>query len=171
VSYPERVETARLLGERPTAAHEAGHAALMADPRVAAWLLPPPAAPLTPVESRRLLGRLAEDWERDGFGLWMVRERSTGEMVGRVGLRRTDVEGAPEVEVGWAIAFDRWNRGYATELAREAIRLGEDELGLRGIVSFTMVENEASQAVMRKLGMLPEREFVRAGLPHVLYRR
>lgn len=170
MTYPERVETARLLGERPTMAHESGHAALMADSRVAGWLLPPPADRLDPAESRALLERFIAEWEH-GFGLWMVRERATGEFVGRVGLRRTDVEGIDEVEVGWAIAFDRWNRGYATELATEAVRLGEEALGLRGIVSFTKIENAASQAVMRKLGMRREGEFVRLGMPHVLYRR
>ena len=169
--YPERVETARLIGERATRAHADAHAGWMADPRVARWLLPEGAAPLDRAESDELLDRFIADWERDGFGLWFALERATGDVVGRAGLRRTDVEGVPEVEVGWATAHDRWNRGYATELAREAVRLGEELLGLTGIVSFTKVGNDASIAVMRKLGLVREREYVRLGMPHVLFRR
>ena len=169
--YPERVETERLIGERPGPEHADAHAAWMADPRVAAWLLPPGGAPMTRQESDELLALFAGDWAAHGFGLWMARERQTGEVVGRAGLRRTEVEGVSEVEVGWAMRSDRWNRGYATELAAEAVRLGEELLALRAIVSFTKVDNLPSQAVMRKLGLRPEREFVRAGMPHVLYRR
>ena len=169
--YPERVETARLVGERPGREHADAHAAWMADPRVARWLLPDDAAPLTRAESDELLAVFAADWERDGFGLWMARKRATGEVVGRAGLRRAEVEGVPEVEVGWAMAHPCWNRGYATELAREAVRLGEEVLGLTGIVSFTKTDNEASLAVMRKLGLVREREYARLGMPHVLFRR
>ena len=41
-------------------------------------------------------------WERYGFGLWLLRDRATAELVGRGGLQHTDaVEGEPvEVALG-----------------------------------------------------------------------
>jgi RimJ/RimL family protein N-acetyltransferase len=38
------------------------------------------------------------------------------------------------------------------------------------VIAYTHTGNEASQAVMHKLGMTYEAEFEHAGLPHVLHR-
>ena len=39
-----------------------------------------------------------DHWERHGFGLWLLRDRATGTMVGRGGLQYTDAIGGAEVE-------------------------------------------------------------------------
>jgi RimJ/RimL family protein N-acetyltransferase len=82
----------------------------------------------------------------------------------------TEIEGRPEVEVGWFFASEVWGRGYATEIGREALRVGFEVLELDEVVAFTTPANGASRAVMAKLGMTYERDIVHAGLPHVLYR-
>ena len=71
----------------------------------------------------------------------------------------------------WFIDPDHWNRGYATEMAREAVRVAFDVLELDSVVAITAVANAPSRAVMEKLGMAYERDLVHAGMPHVLYRR
>ena len=70
----------------------------------------------------------------------------------------------------WFVHPNYWNRGYATEMAREAARVAFDVLELVDVVSFTVHGNEASRSVMEKLGMTYERDVDHAGLPHVLYR-
>ncbi len=55
-------------------------------------------------------------------------------------------------------------------MAWEAVRLAFTELGLDTLISYTTPDNEASQAVMRKLGMTYEADVENAGMPHVLYR-
>lgn len=138
------------------------------DARIAedAW----PARMRTADDAARVLNATIEHWERHGFGPWTVIERATGEVVGRVGLRHTHVAGTPVVEVAWFLAAGAWGRGYATEMAREALRLGFEQLALAEIVAMTTPANAPSQAVMRRLGMQYEREIEHAGLPHVLYR-
>src|SRR3546814_978094 len=68
---------------------------------------------------------------------------------------------------------------YATEGARDALRFGFAELGLAEVVSFTTPGNLRSQAVMQRLGMIPDPadDFDHPKLPpghrlrrHVLYR-
>ena len=100
----------------------------------------------------------------------MWREVTSGELVGQVGLQPTDVEGETAVEVGWSVAPERWGEGFATEAARTSIAWGFERIGLEEIVSFAMVENAASLRVMEKLEMSYDRRFMRAGLPHSLYR-
>ena len=53
--------------------------------------------------------------------MWLLRDRSTGEMVGRGGLQHTFVAGLDEVEAGWAIVPERWGEGLATELAHACV--------------------------------------------------
>jgi ribosomal-protein-alanine N-acetyltransferase len=85
----------------------------------------------------------------------------------------------PDVEIAWRLSADYWGRGLATEGARAVVRHAFAELGLEGLVSFTVPENLRSRRVMEKLGMLhdPRDDFDHPSLPeghplrrHVLYR-
>jgi RimJ/RimL family protein N-acetyltransferase len=166
---PERIETARMTGERLRPEHAAELATLLRDPRVARTLFPLDGPP----NDARVIGTLArydEHWDRHGFGLWLLRGRDTGEMVGRGGLLGTHVGGADEVEVGWAIVPERWGQGLATELALASIAVAFGDLGMHELVSFALPDNWASRRVMEKSGFKFERDIVHVGLPHVLYR-
>lgn len=125
--------------------------------------------PRTREQARETLIGYATALASGGVGHWWWRERSTGALVAQVGLNATEVEGEPVVEVGWSVDPARWGEGFAPEAARAAIEWGFEVACLERIVSFTMTENEASQQVMRKLGMRYLRDFERKGLPHVLY--
>src|SRR5262245_62062923 len=67
-------------------------------------------------------------WERHGFGRWIVRDLSTGEFVGRGGLRHCTIGGRDEVELGYAFLPQFWGQGLATELAEESVRVGFEVL-------------------------------------------
>jgi RimJ/RimL family protein N-acetyltransferase len=121
-------------------------------------------------DSERFVDAIAEHWERRGFGLWVARERETGEFAGRGGLHAVDVLGRAEVEVAYALLPPFWGRGLATELAAASVRVAFDELGLADLVAFALVDNRASQRVMEKLGFRYENDLERAGLPHRLFR-
>jgi RimJ/RimL family protein N-acetyltransferase len=64
------------------------------------------------------LAYLLGHWELRGYGTWAVIERSTGELLGRVGFYHP--EGWPGIELGWLIDGSRWGQGVATEAARVA---------------------------------------------------
>ena len=85
--------------------------------------------------------------------------------------RHVLVEGRDEVEVGYGFVPEYWGRGFATELARESVRVGFNELRLPNMVSFTLPTNLASRRVMEKAGFRYERDFIYANLTHVLYRQ
>ncbi len=162
------VTTERLRGRRPEEGDLSAYVRIWGDPRVdeAAW----PASSRTPEDAARILRASIAHWERWGFGPWTVIERATDAVIGRVGLAHATVDGHHEIEVAWFIDPGAWGRGYATEMAEEAMRAGFITLGLDSVVSYTTPPNEASQAVMRKLGMTYEADIEHAGLPHVLYR-
>jgi RimJ/RimL family protein N-acetyltransferase len=85
----------------------------------------------------------------------------------------------PAVEIGWRLAFEYWEQGYATEGAMAALKFGFEVLDLPEIVSIASVQNRRSRAVMERIGMHhdPKDDFdhprVAPGHPlqkHVLYR-
>ena len=161
------VRTARLVGRRPEPDDAEGYVRFYGDPRIPDELWP--ADLRTPGQARATLAELIAHWERWGFGVWTVL-LPDGEIIGHAGVQHTTIEGRPEVEVLWFIHPDHWNRGYATEVAREAVRVAFDVLELDDLISFTVRDNAPSRAVMEKLGMSYEREVEHVGLPHVLYR-
>jgi RimJ/RimL family protein N-acetyltransferase len=56
-------------------------------------------------------------YQREGFGLWVIALRETGEFVGDCGLTPQEVAGAVDVEVGYHVRADLQGRGYASEAA------------------------------------------------------
>ena len=81
-----------------------------------------------------------------------------------------------QVEIGWRLAADYHNQGYATEAALKVLELAREH-GLTTIYSFTAVVNKPSERVMQKIGMSKTGEFDHTNLAegsplrrHVLYR-
>jgi ribosomal-protein-alanine N-acetyltransferase len=162
----ERVTTPRLVGRRPVVEDLPALVRIFTDGRTPEEAWPEHLRTADRVEA--MLDEAIRHWERWGFGVWTVLAGDA--VVGRIGLAHTDDTGRPEVELAWFVDPDAWGRGYATELAQEAVRVAFEVLELDSVVAFTMQTNRASQAVMRKLGMTYEGDIVQAGLPHVLYR-
>lgn len=177
LAFGPRLCTPRLLLRRWRDEDLAPFAALNADPEVMAHFV----EPLTPQRSHRMVDRIEAAFTRDGFGLWAVEVRETGQFIGFTGLNEVAFTAhfTPAVEVGWRLARAAWGHGYATEAARAALRYGFREAGLAEIVAFTSVTNQRSEAVMRRLGMThdPADDFDHPDLPpghrlrrHLLYR-
>ena len=163
----DRVETERLVGERLREEHLPYLRAMDADPDVMATL----GGMRSENETREGLRAGLEHWERNGFGPWVFHARDTGEAVGNAMLRRVEIEGRPEVEVGYRVAASWWGRGIATEMASALVAVARDRLGLADIVAFTLPYNLASRRVMEKVGFTYERDIEWVALPHVLYRQ
>ncbi len=111
-----------------------------------------------------------KQWVDNGFGLWMFYLKDTHEWIGRGGLRRIEVGGNTEVEIGYALMPKFWNHGFATEITKACIEIAFEVIRLDAIVSFTLTTNKSSQRVMKKAGFEYERDIIHADLPHVLYR-
>ena len=102
--------------------------------------------------SDALLERLREAWRRDGYGRAAMADRSSGDLLGFVGLGpHAAVPG--EVEIGWRLVRTAWGRGLATEAATAVRDLAFGELGLPRLVSVAVPDNVASHAVMHRIGM------------------
>ena len=72
-------------------------------------------------------------------------------LVGAIGLQL--VPEHAHAELGYWIAVERWNRGYATEAGHAILALAFDTLGLHRVQARHFTRNAASGRVMQKLGM------------------
>jgi len=151
--------------------------AMNADPRVMEFL----PSLLSPAESDELFNRIQAHFDRHGFGPFAVEMQETRAFIGFVGAFVPEFEAhfTPAVEIGWRLAFESWGQGLATEGARAVVDYAFNELGLSGLVSFTVPANLRSRRVMERLGMThdPRDDFDHPRLPeghplrrHVLYR-
>jgi RimJ/RimL family protein N-acetyltransferase len=125
--------------------------------------------PRTPAEAAAIVASDIAHWVEEGFGPWAC-FAADGSFAGHGGLRRTHVEGEPAVEVLYSVFPAAWGRGHATDIALQAVAFAR-ELGLAEVVGFAWTGNPASIRVLEKAGLVFEREFEHAGLPHWLGRR
>ena len=144
-------ETERLRLRQWKAADRDPFAALNADPRVMKFFL----ASLDRIASDAMADHCQSLIMERGWGLWATETKEAGQFIGFVGLHipSSELPFSPCVEIGWRLAFQYWGRGFATEAARSALRVGFELLGFPEIVSFTAVSNGRSRAVMERLGM------------------
>lgn len=98
----------------------------------------------------RALMTMAGAWALNGFSMFSVVEKRSGDWVGRLGPWRP--EGWPGTEVGWGIARAHWGKGYAVEGAAAAIDWAFDTLGWSDVIHCIDPANANSIRVAEKLG-------------------
>ena len=137
---------------RPLVADDAeAYAAVRCHPAVAKWLPPVKGEPVEAV--RGTIGRFAAAWQERRHAPWGV---FLGDrLIGHGGLNF--VPEFDKTEVLWALHPDAWGHGYATEVARAALAYGFGTLKLDLIFAITLPDNTASQAVMKRLGLIYRR--------------
>ena len=140
-------------------------AALLGDPETMRYY----PRPHTRQEARDWIERNRARHRLNGFGMWAVEDRATGEFVGNCGPAVQIVEGLAEVEIGWHVIRSRWRQGIAAEAASAVRDYAFGPLGLRRLIALVRPENEPSAGVARKIGMAVEREAVFHDLPHLVF--
>ncbi|MGO1069810.1 GNAT family N-acetyltransferase [Lysobacter sp. CA199] len=99
-------------------------------------------------------------YARNGYGLWRVDLRESGEAIGLCGLLKRDT--LPDPDLGYAFLPRYWSRGYAVEAGTAALRYGRETLALPRVLAITDPDNQPSMKVLERLGLSFER-MVRLG--------
>ena len=162
---PEHFETERLRAYRLQPEHFALLLAMHQDPVTMATL----GGVRSEEQTRDYLRRFLAHWEENGFGMWLLYDREQ-QFVGRAALRRMDLDGQVEVEVGCALWASFWRHGFASEIVSALVEIVFTRLGLADMVGFALPQNRASIRILEKLGFAYEKDVEHAGRRHVLYR-
>jgi RimJ/RimL family protein N-acetyltransferase len=144
------LETERLFMRPVTADDAEALHRLHTDPLVVELIMQ--GRPLTREESDVRLNLYLEEWERYGYGFWMVYLReNNGDLtfVGRAGLRRYD---ETDVEVGICLFGFSSGKRSAGESLRAVIEFGFKRLPHSRLVCVVRPSNVRSQKAMVRLG-------------------
>lgn len=107
------------------------------------------------------LARMRRRYRDDGFGMWAVILRETGEMIGQCGITRQHILGQDVLEVGYLFNRAYWHRGYAVEAATACRDHAFDRLGADRVHAQIRDTNIASMNVAIRLGMTVRGRFVK----------
>ena len=148
------LQTERLTLRPLVAADAELYAGMRYHPEVAKWLSVNDADPVE--AARAAIVRFELSWQQRRYAPWgLFRD---GHLIGHGGLNF--VPEFEATEVLWALHPETWGKGYATEMARAALRYGFEDLGLELIFAITRPDNMASQSVMKRLGITYRRNVV-----------
>ena len=108
-------------------------------------------------------------WDRAGIpSQFAVVPRGEEAIIGYCGfLHHAEVPG--EIEIGYRLHPDNWNRGLITEAARAVRDHGFADLKLPRVISLIHPENIPSSRVAEKNGMKVEKEITFRGFPTLVY--
>ena len=106
-------------------------------------------------------GQHVRDWiernmnryRKDGFGLWAVCLKDTGEMIGDCGLTLQNINGEMLPEIGFHIRRDCQRKGYAKEAARAARNWAFRNTDYPALYSYCKYTNEPSFRTAESIGM------------------
>lgn len=76
------------------------------------------------------------------YGLWLVFEKKSGELIGRAGIENREIDGVTCCEIGYLIRRDMQHKGYAYEACQAILEYASDELGIQEMFAVIDKTNE-----------------------------
>jgi len=92
-------------------------------------------------------------YENDLGGMNALVEKQTGELIGHSGLLVQTIDGKTELEIGYSLLPEFWNRGFATEAAKKCRDFAFGNKLSVSIISIISLTNKPSENVALKNGM------------------
>ncbi|KJH72712.1 GNAT family N-acetyltransferase [Aliterella atlantica] len=146
-------ETPRLILRHLTINDADDLAAIYADPVVMKFY----PSLWTYTETKQQIERTIVTYEKIGFGLWATIYKANNKFIGRCGLVPQLVDGQQEIEIGYLLAKEYWNKGLATEAACASRDYGFEQVGCDRLISLIDPGNIASQKVALKTSLTYEK--------------
>jgi len=119
------------------------------------------------------LERQKSNYRVDGFGLWAVDLRETGETIGQCGITWQHILDKDVVEVGYLFNRAHWHKGYAVESARASMQWAFENLETGRVWAQVRDTNIASMNVAIRLGMTVRGRFMKhyrgVDMPHLAF--
>jgi [ribosomal protein S5]-alanine N-acetyltransferase len=109
-------------------------------------------------------------WDRAGIpSQFAVIPRNEDAIIGYCGFFHHSEHGIEDVEIGYRLYPDYWNRGLITEAVRAVRDHGFRDWKLMRVISLVHPENVPSRRVAEKNGMNVEKEITFRGFPTLVY--
>lgn len=114
-----------------------------------------------------------DSYQTNGYGLWAMVHKATGEIIGECGITRQTVDGVVYPEIGYHLIKNYWHQGFASEAAMAVKQWGFAEKDFPELISIVRDTNLASMNVAIRNGMCVKQRFVKQywemEMPHYLF--
>lgn len=122
------------------------------DPDVMKYISTKKNTEITMKECKQFVERCRKYYKKHpGLGIWAAQTKAAGDFIGWTTLK--DLDSTEDVELGYRLLKEFWEKGYATEASKALVEYGFDVLKLDKIVAVALPENNASVRVLEKAGM------------------
>jgi ribosomal-protein-alanine N-acetyltransferase len=126
-------------------------------------------APFSKDKTQDWIKQNIASYKSNGYGLWAVCLKENNEFIGDCGLVNQQINGEPEVEIGYHISKEHWSKGFASEAARACKEYGFNQLSLKRLISIIDPNNISSIRVAEKIGFTKEKEAFVFNKNHFIY--
>jgi [ribosomal protein S5]-alanine N-acetyltransferase len=114
-------------------------------------------------ETIKMIDYVRQQYDENNIGRWTVIDKVTKEYLGWAGLKfiTTPINGYLDIyDIGYRLNKKHWGKGIASEASKAALDYGFNTMHLEEIHGAAHVENMASQAILKKLGMVYRNQFI-----------
>ncbi|CAL9492896.1 Acetyltransferase [Streptomyces sp. enrichment culture] len=147
----EELRTSRLSLRRPTEADIDAILAIHRDP--AACLHNPSDALADLDEAEGLYRRWNDQWQRCGYGYWVVRRHGHASPLGFCGVKPMELRGMEVLNLFYRFAPSAWGRGFAGEAATAVTAWASQHVPGLPLIARVRPANVASQRVAVRAGL------------------
>lgn len=103
-------------------------------------------------EKEKLRAYIESRYPFYGYGMWTVIDKTTGKVIGRMGLEEREIDGVEYTEIGYMLHHLYRRNGIATELCKGILEYAKTTLYIEEIHAFTHEENVVSKHLLDKFG-------------------
>lgn len=113
------------------------------------------------IETIEFINKMTDHFIRLGHCYYAVEKLESNDFIGFIGLSEQTFNSdfSPCIDLGWRLKSSEWNKGYATEGAKECLNYGFNFLGISKINAISPKINIKSEYIMKKIGMKKINEF------------
>ena len=115
----------------------------------------------TKEQTTEFIDRMQNQFVNKKFCYFAVDKLENNEFIGFIGLSEQTYEAdfTPCVDIGWRIKSGEWNKGFASEGAKQCLDYAMNELKLENVYSVAPKINTKSEHIMTKIGLKKQYEF------------
>ncbi|WP_298316063.1 GNAT family N-acetyltransferase [uncultured Aquimarina sp.] len=163
------IETERLILRDLEGYDAQGIFELDSDPDVHEYLGKKPIKTIE--EAKQVIDFIRNQYIENGIGRWAIIDKKTGDFIGWTGLKYEQRlrENFNYYDLGYRLQKKYWGKGIATETAIESLRYGFEKFDLKEIGAAAEVNHQASNKILKKIGLKFIETFDYKGVVHNWY--
>lgn len=115
---------------------------------------------------------IQNQYEQNGIGRFVAELKSTGEVIGWIGLKFVTEEENNHInyyDIGYRLREEFWGKGYASEGAKVWLDHAFTTMKIPTIYAAAHIDNIGSNTILQKIGLQQKEQYLHSGIPCYWY--